>query len=192
MNYSQPDFYHFSEDSTKLADYVFQYVIKKEITNLRCADVCAGCGVVGLEFALRINESRQDIKQIDFYELQDSFVPHLKENLSMLKTLNCKIYTKSFKDITEKYDLILSNPPYFIRGTGKVSTNKNKDCCRFFKKGEEQEFMSLFKRCLTPQGVGIFLSREDWIDREIFEIVEQTKLAGATLFVIRYLHSKRD
>ncbi len=116
-DYSQPNFYRFSEDSCILA-----HKVAKEIEQGTGIDLCAGCGVIGIEATL---ENPKLL--IDFNELQPSFHPFLKENIKLFlpgyrgevfKGLNSK-RTLSPK----KYDFIICNPPYF-----SMKNNRSSPC----------------------------------------------------------------
>ncbi|MGL6035003.1 MAG: hypothetical protein ACRC0N_08060, partial [Acinetobacter johnsonii] len=51
-NYKQPDEYRFSLDSIHLARFVAsQLASHSELGSLRVLDLCAGCGVIGIELS---------------------------------------------------------------------------------------------------------------------------------------------
>jgi tRNA1(Val) A37 N6-methylase TrmN6 len=155
-NYYQPDFYRFSDDSIKLVNFVFQR--KKNTKILRLLDLCAGCGVVGIEFNLR----KIDLQEIHFCEIQDEFIPFLQNNLSaLIPNTTSIIHNKSYEqlNISDKFDLILSNPPYFYPGKGLLSPNQAKNRCRFFMDSSLRELVQCIQRNLSPTGEAYFLGR---------------------------------
>ena len=92
LDYSQPNFYHFSEDSIRLADYVVSKIEEKNLSenqrSLNCLDLCAGCGVIGLEVVLKGSFAGA----INFCEINRDYSSFLIENQKKLK---------SFKDLPE-------------------------------------------------------------------------------------------
>ena len=58
FNYQQPNEYHFSHDSVFLARKAFEYVQSNYTSYDQVLDLCAGCGVVGLDFFFHISCSK--------------------------------------------------------------------------------------------------------------------------------------
>jgi tRNA1Val (adenine37-N6)-methyltransferase len=140
-NYSQPEEYHFSLDSIFLAQKVAKiYKTHPQLNSVNCLDLCAGTGVIGLELSIYLN----DIKNIDFIEVQSEYLGHFENNFHGIHGLNSdrnfKYYQKNYEVVlTEnnsihfnKYDLILCNPPYFFSNEGILSPSNFKNRCRFF------------------------------------------------------------
>ena len=66
--YAQPGEYHFSMDSIHLAESVAKHLQSREdLASLRVLDLCAGCGVIGIELSWYLPL----LKKIDFVEIQD-------------------------------------------------------------------------------------------------------------------------
>ena len=59
----------------------------------------------------------------------------------------------------EKYDIILSNPPYFFLGEGLLSPNEFKNRCRFFIDSDLQTLIRATIHALKPQGRAFLLVR---------------------------------
>jgi HemK-like putative methylase len=75
-------------------------------------DLCAGSGAIGIAVAKAVAEAR-----VDFAEINPAHIPNIKENVQK----NTIIYDSEkyqviesdlFENITQKYDFILTNPPY--------------------------------------------------------------------------------
>lgn len=161
--YFQPEEYHYSLDSVLLAHTVAKnYEAHPHLDELRVLDLCAGCGVVGLEFFCHL----KNIKYIDFLEVQETYSPYFIKNVQLINPeatnfnfllLNYKnIVAEEFKD---KYDLIISNPPYFFKGEGILSPSEFKNRCRFFMDANLDELIKAILFTLKPNGKAYILVR---------------------------------
>ncbi|MBQ5810075.1 MAG: peptide chain release factor N(5)-glutamine methyltransferase [Clostridia bacterium] len=74
----------------------------------KVADLCSGSGCIAVATAV----NRPDCK-VDAYELSTDAIKYLKQNIALNNT-NVNIINTDIlaADCTEKYDIILSNPPY--------------------------------------------------------------------------------
>lgn len=135
INYHQPDFYHFSEDSTILAREVEKYLDSDDKNIL---DLCAGCGVVGIELSRRLEFPHK----VTFIEKQEEFRDFLETNAQEFLGHPYKIIIDDYKNVKkhEKYDVIVCNPPYFFNDESRTSTNVNKAICRSM---DENEYIGL-------------------------------------------------
>jgi len=145
--YSQPDIYHFSEDSVFLSEYALKHT-QIEVSSL--LDIGAGCGVVGLEF---LRKSQHEIKAAHFVESQDIFYPYLEENL---KDLDCDLAVVHKMDVKNlenlEFDLILSNPPFYDPTKGRLSENDIQNQCRFSLNLSPKELCFSIEKLLSPKG----------------------------------------
>lgn len=176
MSYSQPDFYKFNSDSVELAKYAASEF--KHSKNIKVLDLCCGCGVVGLEFY----KDHHNISRLDFLENQKEFKSHIERNSTSLECSSEILLENYHQFITsEKYDLILCNPPYFKSGHGRVSPNMQRQKCRTFKDGDIEGLVSFLSSSLAQNGVAFIVHREDLsiIDSR-FELC--SKVSGADLF----------
>lgn len=165
LNYSQPEAYRFSHDSVFLARQVFERVAARVRPDWRVLDLCAGCGVVGLDFLFHCREA--DLAQparVDFLEVQDEvYRPHFIENVQRFGEAHSYLnfVAGTFTEPPPStYDLILCNPPYFNRGSGKLSPSEFKNRCRFFMDGDKPELISFVRQALKPEGRAYILMRE--------------------------------
>jgi tRNA1Val (adenine37-N6)-methyltransferase len=168
-DYFQPDFYHFSQDSISLAQIVLQEIpsIPK---NSWFMDLCAGCGVVGLE----IMKSLDQKINFDFLEIQKEFFPFFYKNLNFVgeKGDSCHFHNIDFREfpINRKYSIIVSNPPYFIPGHGRSGKDPRGNKCKFFQDGSYIELFQFLKKSLLPKGKAFILFRETQkIDSETYK-----------------------
>ena len=89
-------------------------------------DVGTGCGVISLLLAQRFPEAKIDAIDIDIpsvEEASDNFSKSVWKN-------NLKVWRAQFPNdlegATEKYDLIVSNPPYFLSGIVSPMTQRER------------------------------------------------------------------
>ncbi|GEM_PF-3083971 len=159
LDYCQPDFYRFSQDSIILAKHAAMAI--SAVTNVM--DLCAGCGVVGLEFFRKSNHAKPFT--IDFVELQPEFAPYLRSNIANFGESKFSIINRSFVELGvnfySKYDLVLCNPPYFESGSGKRSDNILKDNCRFFADGSFEKLLQKIVELLNNDGSVFMVIRAD-------------------------------
>lgn len=158
-NYSQPDFYHFSEDSIALADYLIANNLLFEGASV--LDVFSGCGVIGLEVLTKFNKSLQ----IDLVELQHEYQEHIVENIALTHSAPfVRYHINHYRDFVvnhkRDFDFILANPPYFDPSRVRPGKNKNKNICRQFEEGSLEEFIQLFYNRLSEKGRMLLVLRE--------------------------------
>ncbi len=149
-HYSQPKEYRFSLDSVFLAKEVAK-TIPQDIdpSQFKVLDLCAGCGVIGME----LHYHRPDIEQMTFVEIQKLYFDHFLKNKEMVQKafphskLQFEYIEKNYEELLltdnmkNKFDIVVCNPPYFLKGEGLLSPNEFKNRCRFFL---DSDFRSLF------------------------------------------------
>jgi release factor glutamine methyltransferase len=95
---------------TETEYWVNEFIHKSGILNLkspRVLDLCAGSGCIGIAVAKDVPEI-----QIDFVELDEKHHQTIKKNLKENGVEGRLFGGDLFENITDKYDFILSNPPY--------------------------------------------------------------------------------
>lgn len=163
IDYSQPAFYHFNEDSLKLVNFIAKDL--KVIEHL--LDVGCGCGVIGIELARKIS-----IKQLDMVEVQEDFKSHLLHNLSLFipQQKNYVFITPLSKFVPfVAYDLIVCNPPYYLPGSGQANKDERKGICRSFQIDSWNELLGLFVRSLSPSGNAWVVIKND---KSLLKLIE--------------------
>lgn len=161
IDYSQPHFYHFSEDSLHLA----KFIIEKEKYISHLLDLCAGSGVIGIEVANGVDY----ISKLSFVEIQNDFLPHIEWNLKnkLIKDIPCEIIQNSLSNVVvEKVDIIAANPPYFKKNSSRLSPNLKKAIARHFVEDTQEDFFKFLERNLSPQGRAYFIVPLNW-EKEI-------------------------
>jgi tRNA1(Val) A37 N6-methylase TrmN6 len=162
-DYHQPTEYRFSLDSVFLAQKVAQYLsIHSNLENTKVLDVCAGCGVVGLELQFHLPQ----LKKIDFLEVQDIYREYFEKNRVQAASIDAEFnflpmnYADLISDKFEStYDVVVSNPPYFFLGEGLLSPNDFKNRCRFFIDSNFQKLIEACMHVLKPNGEAFILMR---------------------------------
>lgn len=162
-DYYQPEDYRFSLDSVFLAQIVARSLESHpNLHDLRVLDLCAGCGVVGLELQFH----QKSLKKIDFLEVQEVYKNYFEKNAQQAKVEDSEFnfllmnYDRLLKkDYKEVYDIIVSNPPYFFQGEGLLSPNEFKNRCRFFIDSDFKKMIKAILNSLKPSGKAYLLAR---------------------------------
>ncbi|MBY0451861.1 MAG: methyltransferase, partial [Bdellovibrionaceae bacterium] len=81
FNYSQPEDYRFSHDSVFLAREAFTLTRGQNLANTKVLDLCAGSGIVGLDFLFHRAQAGLSLPSLtDFLEVQEIYRPHFEAN----------------------------------------------------------------------------------------------------------------
>lgn len=192
MSYEQPKDYRFSHDSVFLARRAFEWLLQNEkasqIASWKVLDLCAGCGIIGLDFFFHCAKEINSVPpQMDFLEIQEVYRPFFEVNKNNLlqRLQKDNLLSKPAEDLNAKisvpilnfqnqnfchllshqehstYDLILSNPPYFQPAHGKLSPSIFKNRCRFFLDGTFHDYLEAVLRALKPGGQAHLLLRDN-------------------------------
>jgi tRNA1Val (adenine37-N6)-methyltransferase len=191
FSYSQPAEYHFSHDSVFLAQFVFEYIQQNNNTEINSvADLCAGCGVIGLDLLCHMNKNKMtEPTSIDFIEVQEIYQKHFTENTAELKKLIqtstvLNFVNKNYESISDqlgfksKYDLIACNPPYFNKNQGKLSPSDFKNRCRFFMDSDFFNLMKSIQFSLALKGNAFILLRSLRDHKQSHPLVEVSAMLG--------------
>lgn len=183
FQYSQPEEYHFSHDSVFLARRAFEILQQEGFEGHRGLDLCAGCGIVGLDFLFHSHQAQSFSNlSFDFLEVQEVYKNHFEENRrrSGVSAAKADFILESYaclKNRESRYDLILSNPPYFRLGQGKMSPSEFKNRCRFFIDSDFQTLLQVMRDSLADYGQAFFLLR-DLTDHGFHAIEETERIFG--------------
>lgn len=191
MDYRQPSFYRFNEDSLYLVHTVIDWAKGKKITKV--ADLCAGCGIIGIEFCLQ----HKDLKDLYLLEIQNEFRSAIEQNIQLLPdNIRTHIFYQALGHFEPQveFDLILSNPPYFDAASMRKSPNFNKQMCRSFEVDSPCIFLQKIESLLTAKGAAFVLIPRGVQTWE--KALQATKLKISSFrqleHVIVYLFSKKD
>lgn len=142
MDYKQPDFYHFNQDSISLVKYIQAKHAPGEIKSIY--EAFSGCGVIGIELSLIYN-----LNYISFNEYQKDFKYYIQENINLFNPhLNYDLELKPFGQtfIDQKYDLFVANPPYFTSLHHRKSPDERRQICRGFEIESFEEMLIHLRR----------------------------------------------
>ncbi len=165
-DYFQPKDYRFSLDSVFLAQIIARhYFDQPNKSELKILDLCAGCGIIGLELALHL----KTLPHIDFLEVQSIYQEYFDKNVEMIfpedQKRRLKFLNQNYDVLINsasnsfKYDLIVSNPPYFFLGEGLLSPNEFKNRCRFFIDSNFENLINAIIISLKNDGAAFVLLR---------------------------------
>lgn len=168
FNYSQPKEYHFSHDSVFLSRRIFECLTDLNLGQTRALDICSGSGIVGMDFLFHRRAANQSTPaHFDFLEIQEAYLPHFTENIRRFGPTETQFHfvNRNYNDLqtpefAEKYDLILSNPPYFFTWQGKLSPSEFKNRCRFFIDSDLKNLLWGIAAALKKSGVSYLLLRD--------------------------------
>lgn len=173
-DYIQPDFYRFNEDSIHLV----KFALKNSLNPKTLLDLCAGSGVVGIEFALQ----NKNVNYIEFVELQFEFKRYLEQNVMLLNEVEAKIDIISLGEYESsiQFDLILCNPPYYLINEGKISPNLNRAKARSFLIDGWSELVRAIQSSLAPNGKAFVVLKSD---EKLKKMVSDTSKEMSVTFV---------
>lgn len=155
-DYKQPDFYRFNLDSVTLV----RRVLKRVKTADSILDLGAGSGFIGIEISRTLKP-----KKLTLLEAQDVYLDCLKTNADyyLAKETESEIVINTFGNWkpTQQYDLIVSNPPYFLPGRGEASTNPNRGMARTFMVDNWKILFDRIEESLAPEGQAFLVVRHE-------------------------------
>ena len=162
-------------ESVLIPRYETEYLVEKAINLLKKnnlkkgIDLCTGSGAIAIALAKNLNTD-MDACDISWKALElakkNAFENKVKINFFQKDILKEKIY--------DKYDFIISNPPYVKMDEYTSEETKYEPSIALYAKDEGLEFykkiLSLSREILNPEGI-IILEIGDTLNEEIKKIV---------------------
>lgn len=137
----------------------------------RVLDLGSGCGIVAIMLAL------QRLKwKIEGLEIQIEQVSLARKN-AVHCGLDITFHNGDlrFYQSAEPFDLIVSNPPWLIPGSGKTSPSQARNLSRFELLGGMEDVLACVKRNLTPDGDALLLYPQPRVP-QLLSLAKNTKL----------------
>jgi adenine-specific DNA-methyltransferase len=177
--------------SKKLVLSVGKDIYKKN--NLNILEPAAGTGNLILSLLLNLRNSCVKKVRIDMYEIDANLIPILTSNISKLKDrlkneikINFNIINKDFlkQEIKEKYDIILSNPPY--KKIRKTEISNNSTYINFFIGQPNIYHLFLIKNLdlLKDDGYCVFLSPKSYFSGKYSEKIRNYIIDNYNIYKI--------
>jgi tRNA1Val (adenine37-N6)-methyltransferase len=174
-DYRQPDFYRFNEDSLTLVSWLES----RAPLSAHLLDLGAGSGVIGIELCNRLK-----CPNLTLLEAQDDFLPFLKANVEeQLKvSTNVKIIHQTFGGwkTDDQFDLIVCNPPYYLKGHGQPATDKRKNMARSFIEDDWTVLLKLVHKVMASRGKAYLVIKND------IKILSEAQKANSNLKLIMH------
>ena len=164
-------------------------IILDQQTPTKVLDLCAGSGCVGVAVA----KNNPQVK-VDFIELDYKHLPTIKKNCqeNSLPSENFRVLTGDlFSPLTtERYDFILSNPPYIDKKLNRVADSVRAHEPELALYGGENGF-ELLKKIITEAPTFLNPNGELWLEHEP-EQVSTINAFGSTNFLITHHQDQYD
>ncbi len=147
IDVSQPAFGHrYGEESLALAKFC------ESTNNETVADLCSGCGVIGLYIA-----ARDHPKKTFCVEIQPSLCEIIQKNITNNYFQNsvecvCQDYRDFAKNHEGLVDVVVSNPPFFPKGEGRMPSNELKAAAKHELFGGLEELFASGRLALKDNG----------------------------------------
>lgn len=104
-------------ETEELVYKVIDYIRKNNLTNIKILDLCTGSGIIGITLKKELEEF--DVK-ILASDISSKALTVAKENASSLKADISFVESDLFSNIQDKFDIIVSNPPYIAHDDKKT------------------------------------------------------------------------
>ncbi len=166
MTLYQPESgYCYNSDSLFLYDFIDSFNPRG-----RVLDVGAGCGIVGLLVAR--DNKKVSLEAVEKYA---PFVPYARKNANE-NEIEYKLHEENFLElkVQEKYDYIISNPPFYPKGTRK-SEDAMLRSARYNTNLPLEAFFKQVSRLLKPHSHFIFCY-DPTVFAEICVALEKVKM----------------
>ena len=160
------------------------------ITNPKILDLCAGSGCIGVAVMKEIPDA-----QVDFAEINSNHHKTIQKNIQANNLTGRTIHIfggSLFDEITQKYDAILTNPPYIDpelseRVQSSVINHEPNEALFGGKKGMEliHTILQEAPKFLNPNGI-LYIEHEPEQESIIKEILPRIESFEDQFGIIRY------
>lgn len=107
-----------TEDGVLIPRRETELLVEKalELTNsmksVKALDMCTGSGCIGISYELKRRESRHTDDEVHLADISDDAIYVAEKNKYKLGSKCSIIKSDLFENIKDRYDIIMSNPPY--------------------------------------------------------------------------------
>lgn len=181
----ETDGFCFGIDSVILAHFAYSFIKPQKLI----ADLGSGNGVLSLLLSKRVNP-----KKIVAFEKQEKIADMSKRSVELNKLVdiidveNIDICELRNSNYAEKFDVVITNPPYKRGETGINSNNDLKQIARFESTADINKWLQISKLILKDKGQLFMCYRPERLS-EVFSAMQQNRLEPKE---IRFVHSKAD
>lgn len=142
-----------------------EFVDKSKILDKKILEIGFGCGYI----SLKLLKYSKNIYAIDIQkQLYDLFKMNLEKN----SIKDIKIDNIDFMDIDEKFDIIITNPPYYKLNSGKLPDNNIKLISKFEKHMNLEDLIHKISKILNKNGIFYMVHIKNRYD-EILGLLEK-------------------
>ncbi len=176
--YQYKNGYRYNSDSIILYDFISSFTCKGEILDVGC-----GCGILGL-----LIKRDFDLANITLLDIQEKNVILAKEN-AKINNLHVDVKKGDFLDCESKceYDFIISNPPFYDKGSQK-STDEHLAKSRYSEHLPFEEFAKKAYQSLKHRGKFCFC----YDAKQLSFVLSLLSSAGFAVEKMRFVHSKKE
>ena len=181
----ETDGFCFGIDSVILAHFAYQFIKPNKII----ADLGTGNGVLSLLLSKKVNP-----KKIIAFEKQQNIAEMANRSVllnkleSVIEVKNVDISDIKVDAYAEKFDVIITNPPYKKESTGINSQNDMKQIARFETTADIYKWCEISKYILKDTGSIYMCYRPERLS-ELFSALKKSNFEPKE---IRFVHSKKD
>jgi tRNA1Val (adenine37-N6)-methyltransferase len=175
--------YRYSIDAFLLADFC---CINK---NSKILDLGSGCGIVSILLSKAFPDS-----SIIGIEIQQELIAFANQNiLNNNLTKKISFIHGDIREITsffnkEKFEFVVTNPPYFRVGSGRINPHLGKASSRHEIIGRLKDFITAAVKVLKPKGSFYII----YTAKRATELIYQCLKFGLEPKILRNVHSKKD
>lgn len=173
-----------TSDSVLLAEFVSEAGIEK---SRRIIDLGAGTGALLLLLAKRTQA------ELTAVEVEPGACDTARRNIEANDlTGRCKIINSDYRDLPEKYpsgsfDIIVSNPPYTKKGTGRPSPCKERQMARSEVLGGLSDLIGVSRHLAGDSGRIFYV----FPVARLFEMLREVRTAHLLAVRLRFVHFDR-
>jgi len=152
-------------------------------------DIGCGCGIIPLILGFRFKEVH-----IIGVEIQPELAEFATKNIvsnqlsDRIQILTKDIRTTTLFDIKKSADIIVANPPYKKKGSGRLNPDIQKAIARHEITLELSDFFASSNRLLKPRGQLLFIFPADRLQ----DIISGLQSHAFQLDWIRFIHTKKN